>query len=266
MPEGNAAPPGGDRRMTSPDAGRRRVLDAARRRLAAGDRPSVEELARGAGVSRATFYRLFGSRAALLAELDLPPEPASRIRVIEAASRLVHRDGLARLSMDEVAEKAGLSRAALYRIFPGKPALFHALLIAYSPLEPILDLLGKRGDEPPERLLPDLAATAVGVIGANRALILSLFVEVVGLQPDTEEAVRDALSRGFGSVATYMVKQMVAGRLRAMAPPLALASFAGPMMLLGLASPVIQRMGFDLVPEEAAHELAALWLRGMRPE
>jgi len=63
-----------------------------------------------------------------------------------------------------------------------------------------------------------------------------------------------------------MVKQMVAGRLRAMAPPLALASFAGPMMLLGLASPVIQRMGFDLVPEEAAHELAALWLRGMRPE
>lgn len=249
-----------------PDEGRRRVREAARRRLLMGGRPSVEELARVAGISRATFYKLFGSRAGLLAELDLPPEPDSRQRVIEAASELVDRDGLARLSMDEVAEKAGLSRAALYRIFPGKPALFHALLVAYSPLEPILELLGRRGEEPPDALLPDLAGLAVGVVAANRAMILSLFIAVAGLQPDTEDAVRDTLSRGFGSLASYMVRQMFAGRLRAVAPPLALVSFAGPMMLLGLASPVIERLGFDLIPEEAARELAALWLRGMKPD
>ena len=250
----------------SPDAARGRILGAARRRLAQGGRPSVGELAREGGVSRASFYRLFGSRASLLAELEIPPEPDSRQRVLEAASVLVHRDGLARLSMDEVAERAGLSRAALYRIFPGKSALFHELLIRYSPLEPIIDILGRRGDEPPESLLPDLAATAVGIVGANRAMILSLIIEVVGLQPDTEEAVRDTMRRGFTSVASYMVRQMFAGRLRTLAPPVAMVSFAGPMMLLGLASPIIRSLGFELVPEEAARELAALWLRGMRPE
>lgn len=226
----------------------------------------MEELARAAAISRATLYKLFGSRAGLLAELELPPETDSRERALDAASELVRRDGLTRLSMDEVARKAGISRAALYRIFPGKPALFHALLIAYSPLEPILELLGRRGDEDADSLLPDLAALAVGVVGANRALFLSLFVEVAGLQPDTEEAVRDSMARGFGSVFSYMAGQMLKGRLRPLAPPLAMISFAAPMMLLGLAGPLVQRLGFDLVAEDAARELAALWLQGMRPE
>lgn len=249
-----------------PDPRRQRILAAARRCLESGGRPSVEAIAVEAGVPRGSLYRLFGSRAALLAELDLPPELDSRQRALAAASELVHRDGLTRLSMDEVAERAGLSRAALYKLFAGKPALFHALLVAYTPLEPILDLMGRRGAEPPEALLPDLAATAVAVAGANRALILSLFIEVAGLHPDTELAVREDMGRGFGTVVAYLVGQMLAGRLRPIAPPLAFVSFAAPIMLLGLAAPVMERLGMDLVPEAAARELAALWLRGMRPD
>ena len=245
---------------------RRRLLTVARRRLEYGDRPSVDELAREAGVSRATFYKLFGSRAGLLSELRLPPEPGTRERVLEAASKLVLRDGLGRMSMDEVADRAGLSRAALYRLFPGKPALFHALLIAYSPLEPIVALLARRSGDRPEEVLPDLAALAVGVVGANRSLIVSLIAELTSLQPDTEEAVRESMANGFGTVAAYMLGQMQAGRLRPTSPPLALLSFAGPMMLLGLASPVLRRLGFEIEPEKAARELAAIWLRALRPD
>lgn len=242
------------------------MLKVARGRLAAGDRPSVAELARQAGVSRATFYRLFGSRAGLLAELELPPEPAARERVIHAASTLLQRDGLARLSMDEVADRAGLSRAALYRIFPGRPALFHALLVAYSPLEPVVNLLSKRGGEAPRELLPELAAMAVGVVGANRSLIVSLIAELTSLEPDTEQAVRESMARGLQTVVDYMVAGMHEGRLRPAPPPLAFISFAGPLMLLGLASPLLRRLGFDLLPESAARELTAIWLRGMQPE
>ena len=103
-------------------------------------------------------------------------------------------------------------------------------------------------------------------MGANRALILSLIIEIAGLQPDTEEAVREDMGRGFGTVVAYMIRQMVAGRLRPIAPPLAFVSFAAPMLLVGLASPVMERLGMEVVPERAARELAELWLRGMRPD
>src|SRR6266498_2074802 len=96
------------------------VLSAARTTLAGDRGASLHDVAAAAGVSRATIYRLFGSRDGLLQALDLEPDPGTRQRVLAAALDLVGRDGLARLSMDEVAATAGVSRASLYRLFPGK--------------------------------------------------------------------------------------------------------------------------------------------------
>lgn len=39
---------------------------------------SLKEVASAAGVSRATVYRMFGSRALLLKALELEPDPGSR--------------------------------------------------------------------------------------------------------------------------------------------------------------------------------------------
>src|SRR5436189_6168013 len=110
------------------------MLVAARRVLRHDRGASLDEVARAAGVSRVTVYGRFGSRDGLRRSLDLEPEPGTRERVLAAGLELVGRDGLGRLSMDEVAAAAGVSRASLYRLFPGKPALFRALVQAYSPL------------------------------------------------------------------------------------------------------------------------------------
>ena len=40
--------------------------------------------------------------------------------------------------MDDLATQADVSRATLYRLFPGKAALFRAIVVAYSPIEPVL--------------------------------------------------------------------------------------------------------------------------------
>src|SRR4029450_6705851 len=84
---------------------------------------SMDELAARAGVSRATLYRLFGSQQHLLHELGLQPPPTVRGRVLDVALELVGRHGLAELSMEELAARAGVSRATLYRLVPGKGAL-----------------------------------------------------------------------------------------------------------------------------------------------
>src|SRR5438067_13759423 len=95
---------------------RERILATARRTLAQTDQaPTMAQLAQHAGVSRATLHRHFRSRQDLLRELDLEPAPLARQRALDAAIELLARHGLADLSMDAVAERAGISRANLYR-------------------------------------------------------------------------------------------------------------------------------------------------------
>lgn len=58
-------------------------------------------------------------------ELDEPGR-----RIVAATLRVIARYGLARLSFDDVAAEAGISRATLYRRYSGKGALLEAVVAA----------------------------------------------------------------------------------------------------------------------------------------
>jgi AcrR family transcriptional regulator len=243
------------------------ILQAGRALLSRDRRASVAEVAAAAGVSRATVYRLFGTRARLLYELDMEPDLDSRERVLAAALELVGRDGLARLSMDELAVSAGVSRANLYRLFPGKPALFKELMRAYSPMETIVATLEELGDRPPEEVMPTLARGAVRSLQGRTGIVRTLLFEVLGGSTDSLEGVDYAFGRGAASVLRYVSEQMALGRLRPMHPLLAFISFVGPIMLHLLSRPMTDRLiSFDLSLEDTAGLLAENWLRSMRPE
>ena len=250
---------------------RGRILGKARELVAAGKTSTVAEFAAAAGVSRASFYRAFDSRDALLHALDVVPEPGASDRILAAAFRIVGERGLSSMSMDELAAEAGVSRASLYRLFPGKSALFTALARAYSPLEPVLKVLHARRDEPPEVVMVEIARVvyrSVHADGQNRAgMLRALFLEVSSLAPDTEDAARDVLANLVGSLAMYITTQMAAGRLRHMHPLLALQSFAGPIFFHLVTRAAAERvLGIEIGGEEAVTELAQVWLRGMALE
>jgi AcrR family transcriptional regulator len=252
-------------------ATRERILGKARDLLAKGGSPTVAQLAAAAGVSRATFYRAFATREALLEALDLQPEAGARERILDAALKLIGAQGLTALSIDDLATQAGVSRATLYRLFPGKPALFTSLVHEYSPLDSVGELLDARRGEPPEVLMPEIARTVYRTFyrdGESRVGILrALFFEISSLAPDTAQAAQDAIRSVVGSLAMYLMENMQTGRLRPMHPLLALQSFIGPIMFHLITTPLVdQLLGLNIDGEQAVTELAETWLRAMAPK
>jgi AcrR family transcriptional regulator len=235
---------------------------------------SMDQLATRAGVSRATLYRLFGSQQHLLHELGLQPPPTVRSRLLDTALELVGRHGLAELSMDELAAAAGVSRATLYRLFPGKEALFAELVRSFSPFEPIAAVLDSMGDRPPAEVIPAVAQAMAAAMEGHIGLLLQLLFELSRSDPDPNGGHRtsDGAVQGMRTlplVAGYLDQQMAAGRLRRMDPVLAMQALAGPivMHLLMPASAKSQSgAGHEAtVLEGVVEELVGLWLRAMTP-
>jgi AcrR family transcriptional regulator len=233
---------------------------------------SMDQLAAAAGVSRATLYRLFGSHQHLLQELGLAPPPTLHGRILDTALELVGQHGLAELSMDELAAAAGVSRASLYRLFPGKEAVFAALVRSFSPFEPIAAVLETMGDRPPAEVIPAVAHALAAAMDGHMGLLLQLLFEVsrhpgpAGGHGTSENTIQGM--RTLPMVAQFLAGQMDAGQLRRLDPDLAFQALAGPIVLHLLWRPTAASGG-DGPPEgraplaEVVDQLVGGWLRAM---
>jgi len=198
-----------------------------------------------------------------------------RSRILDTALDLVGRHGLAELSMDELAATAGVSRATLYRLVPGKEALFAELVQRFSPFEPIAAVLETIGDRPPAEVIPTIAQAMAAAMDGHIGLLLQLLFEVSRSDPDHHgdaEANQDAAQamRTLPLVAGYLDQQMAAGRLRRMDPVLSMQALAGPivmhlLMQASAASPSGAGHGVALPLEGVVEELVGMWLRAMTP-
>ena len=244
---------------------RRQVMSAAREVLAQDAGAAVAEIADRAGVSRATFYRHFGSRAALLESVALEPRPDARARILVAARDMLVGTSLAELSMDELAKAADVSRGTLYRLVPGKGALLQALIETYSPFEAIRGIVAQHHDDPPEVVLPLIGRAIVGVAGERLGLMRAIFHEVTAGGPAVAE-MGPLFDQTLGLLATYITSQMAIGRIRPMHPILALQAFIGPIFFHLMTRPMIE--GIVPLPmdhQAAVDELIAAGLEGLTP-
>ncbi|HEX5039181.1 MAG TPA: helix-turn-helix domain-containing protein [Candidatus Limnocylindria bacterium] len=242
----------------------RQVMAAARTVLPGEPHASISRIAREAGVSRATFYRHFGSREALLDAVELEPPIPARERVLEAAADLIGHGGLSGFSMEELAVRAGVSRATVYRLFPSKAALFGEIVRTFSPFEPILALVREHGDDPPAAVVPMIVRTVAAVVAPRIGIVRGLLLEASSLTPDAVSGVQPFMPEAIGALAAYFARQMDAGTVRRMDPILAVQAVLGPVFVHLLTRPIAERLvGFDMRIEDAVESLAETTLEGL---
>lgn len=245
---------------------RRQVMAAAREILADDAAAPVGVIADRAGVSRATFYRHFGSRSALLESVKVEPRPEARERILTAARDILMTTSLAELSMGELAKAAGVSRGTLYRLVPGKAALLHGLIEAYSPFEAIRSIIAEHPDDPPDVVLPLIGRAIVGVAGERLGLMRAIFHEVTSGSQPALEGMRPMFLSTLGSLADYIGGQMASGHIRRMHPILALQAVIGPIFFHLMTRPTIEQLvGLPMDPEAAIDEIVTATLSGLQP-
>src|SRR6202521_930502 len=225
--------------MPAVNTSRQRIMNEAARLLSRDRQSSVDDIASAAGVSRTTFYRAFPSRAEVLHALEVQPEPDTRQRILDSTIGMLHTQTLKDLSMDDLASEASISRANLYRLFPGKPALFRAILLAYSPFEPVMAVFARAGDRPPEEVIPEIGLTAYRTVAGHTGIVRTLLLEVTSMTPEFAQAFAETGLHAFGTFAQYPPGQMAAGRLRRMHPMIAVQSLVVGAMFHMQAAPVM---------------------------
>jgi AcrR family transcriptional regulator len=244
----------------------RQVVSAARILLGADPDAPIARIARHAGVSRATFYRHFGSREALLTAVQMEPPVPARERILEAGADLIGRGGLHTFAMEDVAIAAGVSRATVYRLFPTKAALFGEIVRHFSPFEQVLHILEANRDQPPDVVIPILARTFAS-IGARRVGIMrGVLLEASAATPDAVSGIQPFMPEAIGALGGYLAGHMEAGRVRRMDPVLAVQALIGPIFVHLLTRPIAERIvGFDMPMDDVVEQLTASILGGLTP-
>ena len=123
-----------------------------------------------------TFRAIVGAKSGVNYDQSVPvqrrlPPELRRERVVDAAERVFAARPYEQVTMDAVADEAGISRALLYRYFPGKTALFAS--VYQRAADRLLDQVRLDSDAPlEEQILAGLDAH-LDYFVANRNAVLA---------------------------------------------------------------------------------------------
>lgn len=213
------------------------ALIAAARRLARRKAaPTLDEIAREAGVSRATLFRQTGGREGLNRMLRKRGHGAAvvesrdtRQAAVEATRRIATRDGLKAVTMGRVAREAGVSLPGLRWHFRTRSDLFAALVEAYAPLPAVVSAV-QEGRAPAETVPRILAALYDGLL-PNAAVFRAIIGDALVGGEDGAQAVREyVLPQIASSLIPWVAEQQRARRLRRAHPVVVAQALVGPMI------------------------------------
>src|SRR6202035_1944209 len=82
---------------------------------------------------------------------------------------------------------------------------------AYSPFEPVMAVLARAADRPPEDVIPEIVLAAYRTVAGRTGILRTLLLEITSMNPELSEAFADTGLRAFGTFGQYLAAQMAAG-------------------------------------------------------
>jgi AcrR family transcriptional regulator len=256
------------------DKKRTAVVDAAARLFR--ERPDVEavgvdEVAALAGVSKATLYRYFPSKAALVQaaaeRAGVDPgaweAPDRRTQILQAALALIPERGLRSLTMEQVAEAAGVSAAAIYWHFASKDALVIAVAEYCSPVSVVKRALARGAAGDPYDDLREFARQMLEHAPGRFEVMVACVADSWSSPRVATHVMRTVALPMWGEVRTDFAAQTAAGRLRKGHFLPRMMALAGPIMGYLMARRALSGVASAAGAEDVA--AGALSLAGSAP-
>jgi AcrR family transcriptional regulator len=196
--------------------------------------------------------------------------PAERPKeILEAAMELFVEKGFAGTRLDDVAERAGLSKAAIYLYFDDKLALFQGVIrqVVISKFDAIEGMVAAhRG--PVAALIPAmLQFMASRIEETPLASIAKLVIAESRAFPEIGRFyLKEVIGRGIPMFEGLIRRGIAQGDFRDVDPVLTVRSIVGPMLLAILWKTVFEPIGAEKLDVRAlARHHADLMLHALRP-
>ncbi|KIG18470.1 hypothetical protein DB30_00755 [Enhygromyxa salina] len=199
---------------------------------------TMNAVARRAGISRATLYRRFASKDALLDQLraggvELDEPASARERILQAMHQRVGVQGDLNVTIEEIAQLAGVSVMSVYRSFGDRDALMTTFLDQLSPREGALRRIST--GKPIEEVLGYVARAGITMAERSPGLLLAAMTDSSAAA--SLQRLRDSNKTTRKVLATYFKAASARGELVNEHPNVLVAYW----MAMTLAEPVFLR-------------------------
>jgi len=189
--------------------------------------------------------------------------------ILEAALELFVEKGFAGTRLDDVAERAGLSKAAIYLYFDDKLALFQGVIrqIVISKFDVIEGMVGSHRGSVAALIPPMLQFMASRIEDTPLASIAKLVIAESRAFPEIGRFyLKEVIGRGIPLFEGLIKRGIEQGDFRAVDPVLTVRSIVGPMLLAILWKTVFEPIGAEKLDVKAlARHHADLMLHALRP-
>lgn len=189
--------------------------------------------------------------------------------IVAAALDLFAEKGFAATRLEDVASRAGLSKAAIYLYFKDKTALLMAVVEdAVGAKLDFAQTAAANHSGPVAPLFADLLSLIAGHVNQSRLPdIIKLVVGESRAHPEIGRAYLDnVVNRALPLFQDLLQRGIEAGEFRAVDTPLAVKGFVAPMLLGALWKSVFEPIGAAPLDVEAlARQHADIFLKGLRP-
>jgi AcrR family transcriptional regulator len=192
---------------------------------------------------------------------------ARPVEILSAALALFAEKGFSATRMEDVASRAGLSKAAIYLYFKDKMSLLQALVqdLAGSNLK-IAAAMAEQVKGPVSPVLRQVLMFLAGQLRATQfPELIKIILSESRAHPDIGKLYLDnVIMQGLPIFEGLIRRGIATGEFRAIDPALAVKAMIGPMLLAVLWKTVFEPLGADRLDIEAyAAQHVDVFLRGI---